>query len=87
MHFGKRPIVGQPPAIISSSGVWPSNAGASYYELMPLAHQTRLASPLQRQAFVAQTAHANYLPFEFSVELENGQVLRAVPEGKQSSRN
>lgn len=74
MHFGKRPMTIQPPTILTPQVLDLYNKGRS------LAAQ-EAASGLQSVPAPSQL-RPDYYPYLFSIELENGQTLSAVPEGK-----
>lgn len=68
MHFGKRPMNIQPPIILTP-------------QVLDL-YKGSLTAQTGIQASPASHLRPDYYPYLFSIELENGQTLSAVPEGK-----
>lgn len=67
MHFGKRPIVVDPPMIATPIGPSPAY--------------------MTPRGFDLYESQSSRYPYLFSIELERGQTLRALPEGKLKLRN
>lgn len=72
MHFGKRPMIIQPPTILAPQVL-------DLYKGTLAARNTGTGSQ-QQQA--ASRLRPDYYPYLFSIELERGRTLEAMPEGK-----
>lgn len=76
MHFGKRPMIIQPPTILApqvldlyKGALTARNAGTGLQQQ-------------QQQQQAASRLRPDYYPYLFSIELENGRTLEAMPEGE-----